>query len=373
MKRWPVNHRVEPVRNRVLREIMAETCGCEARVVVIGDVIKPDPELWRRAFRGLWPAACAFFPSLGPKPSKVARVGLRGVARLVFLAGTGSAAPRQEHSRARWRWRNSATAWLAGSILFGKTSLAWAAPAPPPVSSQSAAPSSASVAKPIANATATASGKASGKPPLLAYLRRPHRPSARYLDHGVLEFFVAPGIPQIYRLGVAVGVLDHLTLGVAGHWLPGQKIPVFVPHAALRILQYSLFEFGLSYRGGLFQVPKIPEPGDPDAMIEGPADQLTPLFEKRAHFLLAGLGFVHQYVSAGAELGFVNRRILLRNVPKPNAYRFETVWDGASAVYVRLGNRCAGVTMQAFYPSLDVELRLDLRWSAFAVRERSCR
>src|SRR5688572_17037807 len=60
---------------------------------------------------------------------------------------------------------------------------------------------------------------------LRRYLTRPVARSVRYLDHGVIEVGVGLGLPEIYRLELQVGLLDHVTLGATAHWLPGQKQP----------------------------------------------------------------------------------------------------------------------------------------------------
>jgi hypothetical protein len=204
------------------------------------------------------------------------------------------------------------------------------------------------------------------------YLTRRFRPSGRYLDHGIIEFSAAAGSPERYRLGLAIGIAHHLTLGFAGHWLNGQDRPALVPQAAIRIIQTAPFEFGLSYRGTLFPPPKEIDPEDESTTVEGPVEDLEPLFQKRSHAFLAGFGLVHEWISTGAEVGVVNRRVLATNVASPNAYRFVQQWNTASALYLRVGNRCAGITLQAFYPALEVELRLDLRWPGFSFQPRGC-
>ena len=40
---------------------------------------------------------------------------------------------------------------------------------------------------------------------------------------------LAFGLPHVYRVGLRIGLLDHLTLGATIHWLPGEATPAWSP------------------------------------------------------------------------------------------------------------------------------------------------
>ncbi|MDC0718631.1 hypothetical protein [Nannocystis bainbridge] len=185
--------------------------------------------------------------------------------------------------------------------------------------------------------------------------------SARYLDHGVIAVGVGLGLPQIYRLELQLGLLDHLTLGATAHWLPGQVRPSWSPKAAVAFFRGRLLEVGAFYQQVLY--PPTRDDGDPTTIA----------FQRRAHYLMASVSLSQAWLTGGFDIGWARGRealTLLTPEDLETSTAF-TVRDRLGAgLHLRFGTRRVGVTMQAWYPYLAAELVLDVRFGAFEMRRR---
>lgn len=198
---------------------------------------------------------------------------------------------------------------------------------------------------------------------LRGYLQRPVPWSARQLDHGVLQVGVAGGVPARYRVDLALGLLDHVTLGVTAHWLSGQKAPQVAPRAALAFYRHRIFELGSTYHQTLHPPPREDsETGERQ-------------FEKRTHWVLGHFTMSMSFFSAGFDAGVAHRRV----VPSPDPTLAPGVFarriDVAGGVHLRIGTRRFGFTFQGLVAGLDdteltVEGLLDLRFGLFELRPR---
>lgn len=262
--------------------------------------------------------------------------------------------------RQQW-WR------LPGAPLILAVALAFAGDAVAP--SNSAAASATTVADPRDTPVLTRLEVSQGpetapREPLRQrtrrYLTRPVARSARYLDHGVLGVSVAVGTPSIYRVELALGLFDHLTLGVTAHWLPSERVPRWTPKGSLAFFRGRLLEVGASYHQLLY-----PPYDDGDTM--------TPPFGRRAHYLLGNISFSQAWFTVGVDIGWARGR---ENVPYITgddlaAGRYYDVRDRLGAgLHLRVGTRRIGLLAQLNYPYTAFELALDLRFGLFELRSR---
>ena len=198
-------------------------------------------------------------------------------------------------------------------------------------------------------------------PKLRGYLSRDLAPSARFLDHGVLELSLAGGYPHRYRLGLALGLLDHLTIGVTANWLPRQSRPRFAPRIALAFYRWRWLEFGALYDRSLYPPPLRDD--DPNTLS----------FQRDAHWLFATFAFSQAWLSGGLEIGAARSRIRDPAMPDPDAnndnpskwrYRF------AGGVFLRGGTRRWGFSATARAPWVFVEAAFDVRFGLFELRPK---
>lgn len=184
------------------------------------------------------------------------------------------------------------------------------------------------------------------------YLTRPVARSARYLDHGVIAVAVAGGYPHRYRLGLALGLFDHATVGVTTRWLPGERAPRWSPVVALALFRGERVDVGVHY----FQVLHAAFPRE-----RAPA----------AHWLLAAATFSHRWVSGGFDVGAVHARVPDPALPPDRAVRAPVgQWRLGGGLHFRAGTRRWGWIAQAFAPHWMVELAFEVRLGAFEQRPR---
>ncbi len=179
------------------------------------------------------------------------------------------------------------------------------------------------------------------------WLDRPAPPSARFLEHGVIELGIAGGTPHLYRLELLVGLFDVASVGVTAHWLPGQAWPQVWPIGALRFWHGRLYEIGAHYRPVLF--PPVDE------------SRFTP----QAHFALASFTLGDGWFTAALDAGAAHLRLPSFDPAKPTDFRRETVFGGGFVV--RVGNEWIGLSADCLAavhddPLLVFEAKLDLRW-----------
>ncbi len=129
-----------------------------------------------------------------------------------------------------------------------------------------------------------------GRGRLRAYLSRPVLEGPHVLGHGVVEVSASGGVPHLYQIGVGVGLLDHLTLRLRAHLLPGERYGRFAPDVAVAFFRGRHVTVGARYH---LQIER-PPPLD--------ADPSTPSFEQRVHVLTATVAAGARYVAAGVEL-----------------------------------------------------------------------
>lgn len=193
---------------------------------------------------------------------------------------------------------------------------------------------------------------------LRAYLSRPVPRSARFLDHGDIVIGVAGGTPHLYRLDLRVGLFDHVSVGVTGHWLPGQPAQVW-PVGAIAFWRYVGpsqvgFEVGGHYR------PVLYPPVDPE-------QSFVPLTQ----FVLGSLVVSAGWFSAGIDAGAAHTRIPVVDPGEPTQFRRRAVFGGGA--FARFGSRRVGVTAEALAalspdPLLVFEVMVDVRFGAFSER-----
>ncbi len=192
------------------------------------------------------------------------------------------------------------------------------------------------------------------------YLRREVAPSARYLDHGVVDVTTAGGWPHLYRLGLSLGLLDHLTIGATAHWLPRQTAPGWSPTGSIAFWRGRFIEAGASYHQSLHPPPALDD--DPE----------TPSFVQRTHWVLGALTFNQAWISGGFDLGMVRAREIDRragnsaDLDRPYVVRHRL----AGGLHARFGTRRWGVTVHALWPRLEAELALDVRFGLFEMRRK---
>lgn len=184
------------------------------------------------------------------------------------------------------------------------------------------------------------------------YLSRNLAPSARFLDHGVVQVGVAPGLPSLYRWQVQLGLFDHLSGGVSMHWLEGHERPHVVPQGALAVLRRPAFELGLSYR----QVLHTPEEDEEQG------------FALRTHYMFGSATFSQGHWTAGMDVGAVRfRGVSIDPEAQADVYRWRTLPGGG--VFARFGTRRWGVGVQGQMPIWTLELMVDVRFGLFELRK----
>ncbi len=190
------------------------------------------------------------------------------------------------------------------------------------------------------------------------YLRRELARSYHFLDHGVLAPEIAVGTPHIYRVGLRLGLFDHLTLGATMHWLPGEKLPAWSPEIAVAFYRGRILEIGANYSRILYPPPVAD------------LDPATISFQRRADLLLGSLSLSQAWFSAGFDLGWARG---LEADPLPDSgdelNQTPVLRDRlATGLHLRIGNRRWGVKAAVTYPFLTAELAIDLRFGLFERR-----
>lgn len=200
----------------------------------------------------------------------------------------------------------------------------------------------------------------SRSPRLHRYLTRELAGSARFLDHGVIEVSLAGGYPQRYRVGAAIGLFDHVTLGAKVHWLPGHARPRVAPQLAIAFYRWRAFEMGAVYDRSLYPAPIVD------------FDPATPSFQRDDHWMLATFAVSQAWLSGGFEAGAVVGR--QRDPSREDAddgsnFAAWRVRPGGG-VFLRGGTRRWGFTANMRAPWVFAELAFDLRFGAFEQRPR---
>lgn len=192
------------------------------------------------------------------------------------------------------------------------------------------------------------------------YLTRPLAFSPHHLDHGVLRAALAGGWPHLWRVELALGLLDHLTVGATTHWLPGQSRPRFSAVVAVAFWRARRFEIGAHYFATLF-----PPPRDDD-------DPTTPSFQQRSDWLLGAVSFSQQWVTAGLDVGVVRgiEEDPARDPDAQNQNASVVRWRAGTGLHLRAGTRRWGFTARALWPYLHAELAFDVRFGLFERRPR---
>lgn len=196
--------------------------------------------------------------------------------------------------------------------------------------------------------------------PLSRYLQRPVRPGPHFVDHGVLQPTVAGGWPHRYRLGLSLGVLDHLTVGATAHWLPSERAPKVSPEIAVAFYRGPMLEVGAWHFWSLY-----PPPVDD-------ADPSTLSFQRSAQWFLATASFGQAAVTAGFDVGVVRARLSDESKDptvdgnNPSVVR----WRMGGGMHLRAGTRRWGFTAQVLVPQVMAELRFDVRFGLFEKRAR---
>lgn len=175
----------------------------------------------------------------------------------------------------------------------------------------------------------------------------------------------------MYRVELALGLLDHLTLGVTAHWLPGQRAPGWSPKVAVAFFRGRWIEVGASYHQLLYPPtrPTMTEmPVEDEAMTA-----TTTGFQRRAHHAFAHVSLSQAWFTAGLDLGWARGRDPQALLTSDDLLggRYYTVHDRlGGGLHLRLGTRRIGATLQVTYPYTSVELALDLRFGLFELRQR---
>ncbi len=196
---------------------------------------------------------------------------------------------------------------------------------------------------------------------LRRYLTRTVARSPRHLDHGVLGVALGVGTPHVYRLELAVGLLDHFTLGATLHWLPGQRVPNWSPRAAVAFYRGHLLEIGAYYTQVLYPAPR------------DDGDSTTIEFQRRAHYLMTSVSLSQAWFSGGIDLGLARGRDAIEfftkdDIDNDRAFIVRNKLGGG--LHLRFGTRRIGLIAQVFYPYTSAELVLDLRFGLFELRKR---
>lgn len=223
---------------------------------------------------------------------------------------------------------------------------------------QAAAPNSA--APDPAALAPEAKMQAKAAPRLRTYLARSVPRSARHLDHGVLQVAAAGGFPHLYRLQLALGLLDHLSLGVSAHWLARENKPQWTPTAAVAFYRGRRIDVGAWYTQTLY----------PSARVDD--DPLTPSFDRRDHWLLGTASFSNMWISGGLDFGTVRAREIdpSQDPMDINVNPSVIRWRLGGGLHLRAGTRRWGFTASMLAPHLSAELAFDLRFGLFELRKR---
>jgi hypothetical protein len=192
-----------------------------------------------------------------------------------------------------------------------------------------------------------------------AYVSRPVPRGARFLDHGDLAFGLAGGTPHDYRVDLRVGLFDHVSVGVTGHWLPGQRVPQLWPVGAIALWRWVGrsrvgFEVGGHYR------PVLYPPVDPARS-----------FVPQTHLALGSVVISAGPFSAGIDAGAAHTRAPVTDPSATTEFQRRTGFGGG--VFARIGNRRVGLTVDALAalrpdPLLVFEVLVDIRLGAFSER-----
>ena len=213
-------------------------------------------------------------------------------------------------------------------------------------------------------ATAKEQGETNEEQPgsgrLSRYLTRTVRPGPRFVDHGVLQATIAGGWPHLYRIGLSLGVLDHITLGATAHWVPGQSAPRWSPDIAIAFYRGRNLEVGAWHMWSLYPPPV--DDFDPE----------TPSFQREAQWLLGTMSFGQAALTAGLDIGTVRERV---NDPGMDANDDSTNpsivrWRFGGGMHLRAGTRRWGFTAQVLVPQVMAEIRFDIRFGLFEMRQK---
>jgi hypothetical protein len=197
-------------------------------------------------------------------------------------------------------------------------------------------------------------------PRLHRYLSRELAGSARFVDHGVVAVSAAGGYPHRYRMGAAIGLLDHLTIGAQVHWLPGQSRPRVAPQLAIAFYRWRAFEMGAVYDRTLYPPPSRDlDPG-------------TLSFQRDAHWALVAFAVSQAWLSGGFEVGTVIARVRDPSREDADDGSNFAAWrvQAGGGVFLRAGTRRWGFTANMRAPWVAAELAFDLRFGAFEQRPR---
>ncbi len=188
---------------------------------------------------------------------------------------------------------------------------------------------------------------------LRRYLALPRVASDVMLPNGALGIGAAGGWPDLYRLTLGIGVLDHLSLGVDTHWLPEQRAPKFAPKVAVAAYRGERFEFGMEYHQRLYTPPSLLAQGEQ--------------FAQRDHiagvFATFGLGLV----SASGTLGAMSFRARNPAAGSPATDYVERVAI-AGALRLRVGDERWGVVLRGEMPVASLSIGFELRIGLFGQR-----
>ncbi len=243
-------------------------------------------------------------------------------------------------------------------VLEISLSAALLAAAPTQADDASTPPAAAST--PASVSTRQASPSEPAPSGLRRYLTRAMPYSARYLDHGVLQLSGAGGWPHLYAVRLHLGLLDHLTVGVQSHWVPGQRTPQVGPEVALAFVRLRWLEWGGTYKQTLYAPPE--RDGDPT----------TPSFQQRDHWLLTSVSLSNLWLSGGFDFGLVRATVKDPGMdpPDPDTNPSIVRWRLGGGLHLRAGTRRWGFTANVLAPQLMAELAFDVRFGLFEMRRR---
>ncbi|MCA9658422.1 MAG: hypothetical protein KC486_08760 [Myxococcales bacterium] len=193
------------------------------------------------------------------------------------------------------------------------------------------------------------------------YLEREVAPSYRYLDHGVLAPELAFGLPHVYRVGLRIGLLDHLTLGATIHWLPGEATPAWSPLVGVAFYRGRVLTVGAHY----FRILYPPPVAD--------LDPATISFQQRADHLLGSVSLSQAWFTGGFDIGWVRGLEVDTQPSSADPINQAPIRRDrlAGGIFIRIGNRRWGVSGQVTYPFLSAELAVDLRFGLFERRPKA--
>lgn len=239
------------------------------------------------------------------------------------------------------------------------------AAAPTPSSAEASQSASSSAARADEEVQSGTSEETDGARPrargLRRYLEREVARSHHFLDHGVLAPEVGLGSPHIYRVGLRIGLFDHLTLGATMHWLPGEQVPAWSPLVAVAFYRGRVLELGAHYSRLLYPPPVAD------------LDPETISFQRRADLLLGSLSLSQAWFSAGVDVGWA-RGLEADLLPESGDELNQTPVRRdrlAAGMHLRVGNRRWGVNGKLSYPFLAAEVAIDLRFGLFERRPKA--